>query len=131
MNLFSSKKSKHATEIVADLDQIVGKPVAFRLAGKTHYIDPITTQEFYGLANATAELWALKDEAKITADELVDRYYGIVFSVCKTIKRKDIEAMTQAQVTALYSLIMDTVMGRVGHGGVDEKKKRIAQALAS
>lgn len=126
-----NKKRLEDSHVVADLDQIIAQPVGFRFGGKTHQIVPISTKEFYALANATAQLWALKDAKEITPDQLIDRYYSLVASVCKTIKRRDIEGMTQAQVTALYALIMDAVTGkahvRTPLGEEDEKKKTVAQ----
>lgn len=124
MGLFSRKPKQDDAKIVVDLDEILAKPVAFRFAGKIHVIKPIQTKEFYSLANATAELWALRDAKNITPDQLIDRYYALISSVCPSIKRKDVEGMTQAQVTALYQLIMDTVMGRQqAKDQQDEKKK--------
>jgi len=111
-SLFGKKKKAEAPAIVADLDQIVAKPVGFRLGGKTHTINPISTKEFWTLSNALVELWALRDAKEVTPDELIDKYHGLVATVCPSIKRSDIEGMTQAQVAALYQLIMDAATGR-------------------
>lgn len=114
--------------VVADLDAILTQPINFRFAGKVHSIRPIKVAENYAVANAISELWALKDMKEITASQLIDRYFALVSSVCPTIKRKDIEGMTQAQVTGLYQLIVDAVTGKAqakSQSDDEEKKKRL------
>jgi hypothetical protein len=124
MGLFKRKSKADEAKVVVDLDEILAKPVAFRFAGRVHTIKPIQTKEFYALANATAELWALRDAKELTADQLIDRYTALISSVCHSIRRKDIEGMTQSQVTALYQLIMDTVMGKTQASDQQDVKKK-------
>lgn len=118
---FWPTRQKHKAELVADLDALVNDPVAFKVLGKEHIIEPISAVEFFKYTNAYAKLWNLTEGKTITleGDKLIDAYHELFSAVCKTITRKDIEAMSQAQIGALFQVISDTVTGRYH---VDQKK---------
>ena len=115
------KVSQNAT-IVSDLDKMIAEPIAFRLHGKIHTIEPISVKEFYAYTNALARLNALRDKENIENGELVDAYFNLFTSVCKSIKIEDLENMTQAQVGALFQLVIDSVTGKA-YTSDEEKKK--------
>lgn len=132
MSLFNIKTGKPVeipeAQVVSDLDAMIAHPIAFRLHGKIHQIKPISVKEFYAFANAIAGIGALEKEEKITTAQVVDLYTRIICSVCDSISRKDVEAMTQAQCGALLQLIVEAVTGKAqveaGAGSGEKKKTR-------
>ena len=117
-------KAKQDHQPVADLDAIVNDPVYFRYKGKIHTLKPMSLEQFLRFSNAQSRLMdGLKDDVKLTAKELAERYLSVISSVCDTILLDDILEMEQVQVAALYQLVIDLVTGQVGSTG-DVKKKR-------
>jgi len=113
----SSKKS--GSVLVADLDSMVTKTVTFKVHGKMHEIPPLSVEEFMVFTARYSEVMALQQKEKVTPAELIDAYYMMVNSVCKTISKEDIKSMSQNQVAALYQLMVDVFTGKVF---ADEKK---------
>jgi hypothetical protein len=107
------KAHRPVREVVSDLDALVSEPIAFRFNGEVHEIKPVSTLELLSFTNAFAELQELNGRAdSITVGELVDAYTSVISSVCPSITREHVESMTQAQVAALFQLVMDSVVGR-------------------
>jgi hypothetical protein len=123
MGLFNTKPAREAAtkNVVADLDKLIAEPVAFRFNGKAHLIKPITTAEFFKITSELAKMDALRKKDTIDNVELIDAYVGLLTAACDTLKREDIENMTQAQVGALFQLVLDCVTGR-SFGASEEKK---------
>jgi len=118
--------AESSAQVVSDLDALVAEPIAFRFKGRVHEIKPISTLELLKFTNAFAALQTLQGKSDtVTVAELVDAYAGVIASVCPTITREHVEDMTQAQVSALFQLVMDSVTGKahVMPGGEAEKKK--------
>lgn len=130
MSLFAFKKPVETTaQVVSDLDALVAEPIAFRFQGKLHEIKPISTLELLRFTNAFAQLQQLNQKSDtISVDELIDAYTSVISSVCPTITREHVKDMTQAQVSALFQLVMDSVVGKAhaqpGIGSEDAKKKQ-------
>lgn len=122
-------KAAKEVEPVTDLDVIVSEPVPFRYKGKIHYLKPMQLDEFLKFTNAQAHLMDAirKDDVTLTGVQLAERYFAVISSVCDTIVLDDILNMEQAQVAALYQLVIDLVTGQVDHG--DGKKKRLKLPL--
>jgi len=116
--------------VYANLDQLIAEPLPFRVHGKVHILKPVTTEEFYFLTNALSRLYTLRDQEKgVKADELIEAYFQVVSSICSTITRKDIEDMTQPQIGALYSLVLEHATGRSQKIDHEELKKKTFQML--
>lgn len=109
------------SRIVADLDKIKSEPVGFYLFEKLHVIRPLSVEEFFGYVEKYVDLMDLKKEVDVKPEELINRYYQCFSKVIPTLKKSDVENMTQQQCAALYELVMDTITGRVF---TDEKKKK-------
>lgn len=105
--------------LVADLDKLIADPVPFRWNGMVHFIKPISTKEFLSISEGLAMLDKLRRADQVTAEELLEGYSKVFSSACETIGRKEIEQMTQAQIGALYQLILDTITGK---SHTEEKK---------
>lgn len=123
MGLFGLKPAREtakAAVVIADLDKLIAEPIAFRFDGKTHLINPISTKEFFRVTANLAKMDELKAKSEVSAEELIDAYTNLISSVCETIGRKEIENMTQAQVGALFQLVLDCVTGKAQAG--TEKK---------
>lgn len=112
--------------LVADLDKLIAEPVPFRWNGSIHFIKPISTKEFLSISEGLATLDKLRRAEQVTAEELLDGYSKVFSAACETIGRKEIEQMTQAQIGALYQLILDTITGK-SHG---EEKKTLVTTQA-
>jgi hypothetical protein len=132
MGIFSLKsKTEMTAAIVSDLDALVAEPIAFKLHGKIFTINPISTLELLKFTNAFAKIQAINTKSEpITVAELVDAYLEVISSVCPEIERRDIEAMTQAQISALFQLVMDSVVGKAHaqpdvESGEGSKKKHL------
>ena len=100
------------TSVVADLDALIEDDVHFKLHGKVHVIKPISSQEFLVFTNNLAKLYEMQEKEKITARELIERYFALVNSICKTVTIEDIENMNQNQIGAMFQLILDSVGGK-------------------
>lgn len=131
MSLFSLKQKVQESNaaVVSDLDALVSEPVAFRFQGRIHEIKPISTLELLKFTNAFSGLQELSGKSdQITVSELVEAYTEVISSVCPTITKVHVENMTQSQVSALFQLVMDSVVGRAHVGPVvpseDAKKKQ-------
>lgn len=112
-------KAKSAAVMVADLDAMTTKPVSFRLLGRVHTIEPLTVQQFIGFAAAYADVLKMQDQEVVTPAQMVDSYFNLVSSVCKSITKADIQKMSQQQVAALFQIMVDLHTGRLFG---DEKK---------
>lgn len=119
-------RSKASIGPVTDLDAIVSESVTFRFKGKVHNLKPISLAEYLKFINAMAEMnkaFEEKDKSPLTAKDLASKYHAVIAAVCDTITLDDILSMEQAQVAALYQLVIDQITGQVDHG--DGKKKRM------
>lgn len=124
------KPQRVVREVVSDLDALVAEPIAFRFNGEVHEIKPVSTLELLSFTNAFAELQELNGRSDaITVGELVDAYTSVISSVCPSITRDHVESMTQAQVAALFQLVMDSVVGKAhaqpGIAGSEDAKKKL------
>lgn len=122
--LWPARTMKHPDDPVTDLDAIIAKPVHFQLKGKMHRLEPIVLEDFLKFTNAQASLMrAMSDkETKLSVRELAEKITAVFASVCSTLTVDDVLGMEQAQVAALFQLVMDHVTGQVDFG--DGKKKR-------
>lgn len=125
MKLWPSRTKAKNVDPVTDLDAIISEPVPFRFKGKTHFLKPVTVAEFLKFANANPKLLNGITEPDLTAQILAERYFDVISSVCDTITLKDIQSMEQAQVAALYQLVLDMVTGQVDMGDGKKKRKKV------
>lgn len=118
------QQAKRENDPVVDLDAIVAEPVHFRLRGKIHTLKPLALDEFLKFTNAqNALMESLKDDQKLDAKTLAERYLGVISSVCDTITIDDLMGMEQVQVAALYQLVIDMVTGQTDFDGSGKKKR--------
>lgn len=113
--------------VVADLDAITQDTVNFKLNGKIHEIKPLSTKEFLVYTNALSKLWELKEKDVVGPDELIDKYYDMVYSIVPSITKEDIGSMNQQKIGALFQLILDTVSGRTQVLTRQEAQKKTLQ----
>lgn len=126
MGLFSVKNQK-TTEpepmIIRDFDKLIAEPVAFKLHGRVHRVNPITVQEFWKFSEAMIELQRLSQTKDVKIGQLTEGYLLLFRSVCPSIDLSDVEAMTQPQVAALLQFIVDTIKGASQIDEYDAQKK--------
>jgi hypothetical protein len=122
----SKAKAAREQDVVTDLDAIIAEPVKFRFNGKIHTLNPIHLDEFLKFTNAQNSLSnALKAEGGLTADLLAESYFSVISSVCDDLTLNDIKSMSQAQIAALYQLVIDLVTGQVDYGDGKKKRKKL------
>ncbi len=124
--LWPSRTQSKPSEVIADLDALIADPVSFKMHGKTHTIKPVTTKEFMQFTNAYALFWEMKDKETVTPDELIDRYFDLISPICDSVKREDIANLTQAQVGALFNLVIEVVTAKA-HVDTAQKKTSLSQ----
>lgn len=120
------KFTEAATQAVADLDAMLVEPVSFKLHGKMHLIKPLSVEQFMVLSASLVDIVELQKQNSITPKELIDKYYALISNVCDSVKRSDIEQMSQQQVSALFNLVIETVTGKIF---VEKKSPAISQAI--
>jgi hypothetical protein len=123
---FDGIRGKEPPKLVADLDAIVQETVSVRLHGRTHTIRPIEVAEFFQLSNALARIRGIEAADKVTFDQILDAYHGLISSVAPTVTKDDLRKCSHAQIAAFLQVVIDHVTG----GLTDEKKKALkAQML--
>lgn len=129
---FSLKKkrfSNEALEIDADLDALVSKPISFKLLNQVHTIEPISVQEFINFSAAYADFNEAAKKDTLSTDEVLEVYAKIFQSVIKTIKKDDIHKMTQAQVAALFALVVKAMTGEAQKKNLTAEIQETSQAI--
>lgn len=125
------KKEFESTKVVADLDKMVAQRVAFKWNGRTHFINPISTESYLKFVDASANITKcfqqIQDGVPINKHDLYKQYGEIFHLVCETISVEQVYDMTQHQVAALMGLITECVSGKI-FVKEEEEKKKIAQA---
>jgi hypothetical protein len=116
-----------SADIVCDLDALISKPVGFTFQGKTHVIKPISTLVLFKAIDGIGGLQGLSS-GQYSQEELINAYVKIFSSVCDTIGKREVEAMTDSQKLALFQIILDCIKGKAhapahSENGEEEKKK--------
>lgn len=129
-NIFGPAKAQYSMPfdgtLVSDLDKMVAEPVPFKWRGEIHFLKPITTKEFMQVSEGMAYLDKCMKEGKFNPHDLVKGYARVFSSMCDTIGLKEVEDMTQAQIGALYNLVLETVTGKI-----HAEKKTLKMAAVS
>lgn len=108
------EKKIREEDFVADLDALDSRPVYFRFLGRMFKIPPISTGQLLNVYAGFMKVDMLAKSNAIDADKLIDTYTELFSSMCPEITREIVSKMTQAQAAALYTLIFETVSGRIG-----------------
>lgn len=110
MGLFALKEpvKQLDAEVICDLDSIIEKRAVCTLNGKQHYVEPVTNARFIEFSMKLAEIAKIKDDPK----KVLGIFQEMISSMCPTISKDEINALTQAQSIMLYAAITDKVMGR-------------------
>lgn len=116
-------------ELVRDLDAIVQKPRAFTLQGQRHIIEPITTQAFMEASAAFATIEHMqKSKQPLEPEKVIDAYFQLFRSVCKTMTMEIVRKMNLAQCAGLYAEILSHITGDVENApSVAQKKNLMVQ----
>lgn len=99
------------SEAVTDLDAIISEPIEFRLHGKIHRINPLTTEQFLKVTNEYVNIQSMQKMDSLDSQEVISRYHAFISVACASITREDIEKMTQQQAGALLNLIIGLLTG--------------------
>lgn len=101
------------TEVVTDLDAILGRTVGVRFHGRVYRIPPLSFEEFLIATNALAELEKLGKERIVSIEQVRQAYVGL-FQICcpEIVKDKNFSELTNQQFAALYKTIFEQLMGK-------------------
>lgn len=105
-----ARQNNEDVEIFADLDAIVTKPRGFKLHGKIHVIDKMTTEDFINLGLAWTAFLKEQYKEKATKEDLINLFFNAVSCVCSTLTKEDIAKMNSWQFPGLYQTIIDIVV---------------------
>lgn len=120
-------------KVIADLDDLIAEPVAFRFQGKTWVLKPVDTETFMRVARALEDIQELLSghsggEPK-NKEEIYDAYLVFIQPLCEGIGMTEIRSMTLPQLHALMSLIIRHITGQTTQesvsGSEEEKKKTL------
>jgi len=134
MGLFNLKpgRSVRVPEIVADLDELIPAPIAFKFEGKTYECAPVDAGLFLKVSQALSKIQDMK-EREVTPDEIVEGYLSFLKPVCPEITREMIKKMSVSQLTALINLILKHLTGESFNVGAEEpsqkKKKSVKKGV--
>lgn len=132
MRLFQFKPARDAAvardaDVVADLDALIERPIAFKLNGRQHALNPMTMQQWLKVTNGLGRLDALNRKLKtedVKESEMIAEYHRFFSSVCPTMTEDLLLEMTHAQRGALLQLVIDYAGAKahVKQAQADEKK---------
>lgn len=112
-----------------DIDALISQPVAFKILGVTHVLNPPSTLDFYKFIKALGELYTLEQNSK-TADEIVDLYYRIISPIVPTISKSIVQKMTIQQANAVFNFVVETVVGKKSSiDEIDAQKKSLESEI--
>lgn len=109
------------SSLIADLDLLVEESINFKLHGKTHSINAISTIDFLKFSSKLSALNDTFVKENLSGEELISSYFDLIFSVCNTVTLSDVEKCTQPQIAALLNLIIQKVTGKL----TEDKKKTL------
>lgn len=115
------------SEIVADLDEMVGRDLRFRLNGKEYSIKRMSTETFIKVLNGFDVIQQKIKQSRVSEEEALDCYTHLFESCIDGISRHVVKEMSIAQVSALSQLILEHATGKMGLAE-EIKKKTQAQA---
>lgn len=105
--------SRTQTDVVTDLDAIIGRTVGVRFHGRVHRIPPLSFEAFLSAVNALAEL-ELLGKKKVVSIEEVRQGYIRLFQICcpSIVKDSDFSELNNQQMAALYKTVFEQIMGK-------------------
>ena len=124
--LMPTRNAHEGVNMVADLDSMISKPVGIRLFGKVHQIKPMDQETFLKTVNSLAQMDFLRKQRDVNREKILDGYAVIFASCCNSISRKDVEKMTEAQISGFFNQVILQVQGVSSMSDSDQKKKSIA-----
>lgn len=133
MSFFNRKRTPlginlgESVQVLTDLDRIISTPVGFRWKGRIHQIKPMSNEVFLSVLRDLARIHEVNRSGMKQDNEKMLRVYAALFmDVCDTITYDDVKEMLPAQVTALFSEIMDCVKGKTKPDEAQKKTPEMA-----
>ena len=84
----------------------------------------MSQETFLKTVEAIAAIDHLRTSREVTRDKIIDGYTSVISACCDTIKRKDIERMTEPQIAGFLSQIIKQVQGEGHSSNGDEAVKK-------
>ncbi len=114
------KRAKVKTDAYYDLDAMLTERVAFKVLGKIHVLEPLSTEKFYKFVKSISVINSLKENS-VTAEEFINVYADILEPIIPTLTKKDIRKLTVQQANGIFNFVIETVLGKQ-HLTDNEKK---------
>lgn len=124
---FLKRKQKSIT-IYQDLDAVLNEPVSFKIVGEVHTLNPPSTEGFYRFIKSMNKLYSLSADS-MTPDEIVGIYCEIILPLVPTLSKASISKMTIQQANALFSFVVETILGKRSDDFSVEEKKSLNQNI--
>lgn len=125
--IMPSRAQAQDTQVVADLDDLIARPVGFRFRGRVYQLAPVSTRKFMEMANLLGEIQTMiksqSEGAGITENEIYQAYHRYISVLCHQFTTEMLKSMTLPQVHALLNLVIKQVTGQPMNLDTDEKKK--------
>lgn len=116
-------------EMVADIDAIRMKPLAFRLFKDVHVIEPMDMSKFMEVMVAMEALHSLNGKSP-TVEQLHDAYDRLFSVACPTVTREVITRMSHIQIGQVVNLLMEYLAGKA-HVNAEKKSPRLEESKPS
>lgn len=120
---FMPTRANHDADLVADLDEMMGRDIKFRLHGREYVIKKVSTENYFHILQAFDRIQKMSVKKDVTEEEAINLYYGLFSSCIDSFSKKTIKEMSVAQAAALAQLIFEHSMGRIGIS--EEAKKKV------
>lgn len=129
--IMPARSASESPRLIADLDELAPKPMAFRLQGKTYQIKIGTVRRLAELSDRFEQVLSLlnrKAAGEIITDfEVYRAYHSYISVLCPELTMDVVMRMTMPQLTTLLKEIIRYATGQqLGETPDLEKKKTIA-----
>jgi hypothetical protein len=123
-----ARSAASAPSLVVDLDEIVAKPVGFRLGGKLYRLDVVSTKNWLKLIDAEQKIKDLQKSAVESGDvknaEVVQSYYDYLSILAPEMTYEMVESLTLSQVLAVIKLVSKQIVDSSEPIDVSGEKKK-------
>lgn len=117
--------STENAKVVLDLDELIPKPVAFILDGKTHIVRPVSMEAFATTYQILSDIDADIKRKGLEGDVMNERYASAFESVVPTMTKEVFSKMVKSQREAFFIFIFQILSGEAFEmPSLEESKKK-------
>ena len=109
--------NEEPVKIISDLDSLISRRIGVKFQGKVLEIEPVDTQSFIRIAQASFEFHKLlhdkeMNNVEVTQDQIYRAYYKFISILCPSISMDEIKSMKVQQLSALMQTIVAHISGK-------------------